>query len=65
MLGSEAVIGYPFAQKLPTKANLASYRSNGMTIADRGAGAPTMPSYMDAFPQVLIVPLVRMFTTRG
>ena len=65
MPGSKAVTGYPFVQKSPTKANLASYRFNGVTIVDRDAGAPTMSSYMDAFTQVLVVPLVRIFTTRG
>lgn len=65
MLGSKAVTGYPSAQNSPTKAKLAGYRFNGMTILDHGAGAPTTSSYMDTFPQVLTVPLVRMFTTRG
>lgn len=40
MLGSKAVTGYPSAQNSPTKAKLAGYRFNGMTILDHGAGAP-------------------------
>ena len=52
MLGSKAVTSYPFVQKPTTKAKLASYRSNGMTIVGRDTGAPTTSSYMDAFPQV-------------